>query len=74
MKAITAAVLLLGSSLMEVVSAGGFSDRVMERYKRPEKFAPKPKARSLQERQANFRYLTNDTQRKLSSFPNAALL
>lgn len=58
--------LLLGSSFTAVVSAGTrFSDRVYERYARPEKFsAAQPKPRSLEERSDSYRFMTNATKRK----------
>lgn len=56
--------LLLGSSIFQYVDAGHFSDRVMERYKRPEKFAARRSEPLLLRERATHRYSSNKTQRK----------
>lgn len=71
MKAFLTAALLLSSSLIQTVNAGSrFSDRVMDRFRRPEKFASQTiKSRlTLEERQANYKFLTNDTKRESGVF------
>ena len=66
MKSLLSSVTLLAALLASPISAGkSFSDRVYERYARPEKFSqPIQERRPLQERQAGFKFLTNTTQRE----------
>ncbi|KIV86478.1 hypothetical protein PV11_02089 [Exophiala sideris] len=64
MKSLFSSVSLLLAVLASPISASkSFSDRVYERYARPEKFAQPIQPRSsLEERQAGFKFLTNATQ------------
>jgi hypothetical protein len=55
---------MLVGLLASTINAGTrFSDRVLERYARPEKFSLPRQTRSLEERQASFKFLTDATQR-----------
>jgi hypothetical protein len=66
MKSLLISVFGLVCLLADPIYAGAkFSERVLERYARPEKFAaPRQEKRSLEERAASFKFLTNATKRQ----------
>lgn len=57
--------LVVASALCVDARGGKFSERVMQRYARPEQFSsPKLERRSIEERSAGYRYLNDNTRRE----------